>query len=321
MENRGIWTDLVAGVGLKISEVFDLGQEQYQPGIGNVLTLSTGAGAQAHYTGKTNLGRLKLFDEGADVPLNKRYKTYTTSVAYNNYGDGVQVTKNQIEDRDFADALDEMKDLSIAANFSQDESGMQLFNGGFSTTQAVNGYRMTWYGDGKATYSTVHPTVVPGGSTQSNASSTGVKFSHNALEIAKVSLVEQATDDGLPLALMGKPMVIVPPALEREAREETESQLTPDSANNAINVFKGVYDMATSTFLASSKNGSDNAWFVIIPGRDKQYHETRQAPQLEMSKDILTKTATFTVDARWANYVKDWRRKWASKGDLATYSG
>ncbi len=320
MENRGIWTDLVGGVGLQIAEVFDLGQEQYMPGIGNVLTTSTGTGAEKHLTGKTGLGRLKLFSEGDDVPLNRRYKTYTTTVAYNNYGDGVQVTKNQIEDRDFSSQLDEMKDLSIAANFSQDESGMQLFNGGFATTSKVNGYNMNFYGDGVPTFSTVHPTVVPGGSTQSNASSTGVAFSHDALETAKVSLVEQQTDDGLPLALMGKFTVVVPPALEREAREEIGSTLDPETANNAINVHRGTVDMVTSTFLGAANGGSDTAWFMIIPGRDGQYHEVRQAPELESDVDILTKTATFTVDARWANYVKDYRRKWGSKGDLAAYS-
>lgn len=320
MESRGSWTDLIAGVGLKISEVFDLGQEEYMPGIGNLLTASTGEGAQRNFTGKTGLGRLVKFDDGDNISSNRRYKTYTTKVVYNNYGRYVEVTKNAIDDRDFSGELDEMKDLSIAANFSQDESGMQLFNGAFATTSVVNGYIMNFYGDGKPTYSTVHPTVVPGGSTQSNASSTGVAFSHNNIETAKVALIEQKTDDAIPLALMGKPMIVVPPALEREAREETESALDPATANNAINVWRGTMDMASSTFLGAANSGSDTAWFVIVPGRDKQYHEVRQAARLESEVDVKSKAVTFTVDARWADYVKDWRRKWASKGDLAAYS-
>lgn len=320
MESRGTWTDLIAGVGLEIAEVFDQGQEEYIPGIGNLLTLSTGTGAQKNLTGKTGIGRLSGFDDGADLPGGRRYKTYTTTVVYNSYGKFIDVTKNTIQDRDYANVLDEMKDLSIGAQFSQDESGMQLFNGGFATTAVVNGYTMSFYGDGKPTFSTIHPTTVPGGSTQSNASSTGIAFGHDSMEVAKVALVEQKTDDGIPMALMGKVMVVVPPALEREAMEETMSVLDPETANNAINVFKGPVDMASSTFLAASNGGSDTAWFVIVPGRDKQYHETRQAPILEQDVNIKNKVATFTVDARWADYVKDWRRKWASKGDLAAYS-
>lgn len=320
MESRGNWTDLIAGVGLQIAEVFDQGQEEYIPGIGNVLTRSTGTGAQRNFSGKTGIGRLNKFEDGDDMSSGRRYKTYTTQVAYNNYGKSIDVTKNQIEDRDFDNELDEMKDLSVGANFSQDESGMQLFNGGFATTTTVRGYELTFYGDGKPTYSTIHPTVVPGASTQSNASSTGIVFGHDNMEIGKVALIEQKTDDGIPMALLGKVAVVVPPTLEREAREETESELDPETANNAINVYKGAQDVIMSVFLGAANGGSDTAWFLTVPGRDKQYHEVRQESVLESDTNIKNKVVTFTVDARWADYVKDWRRKWGSKGDLAAYS-
>lgn len=320
METRGTWTDLIAGVGLEISEVFDQGQEEYTPGINQVLIQTTGAGAQRHFTGKTGLGRLTMFDEGDDITVKRRYKTYETHVAYNFYGEAIQVTKAEIEDRNFEAQLDEMKDLSVAANFSQDESGMQLFNGGFATTTTVNGYKLTFYGDAKPTFSTVHPTVVPGGSTQSNASSTSIAFGHDNLETAKVAMTLQQTDDGIPMAMAGKPTLVVPMNLEREAREETESALDPENANNAINVHKGTTNVVSSMFLDSTNGGSNTAWFLIVPGRTKFYHEVRQAPELETDVDILSKNATFTIDARWANYVKDYRRSWGSKGDLTTYS-
>ena len=320
MENRGTWTDLIAGVGLQISEVFDQGQEEYTPGINQVMIQTTGMGAEKHLSGKTGLGRLTQFEEGDNIAVKRRYKTYKTTVAYNFYGEAIQVTKAEIEDREFDAQLDEMKDLSVASSFSQDESGMQLFNGGFATTTSVNGYEMTFYGDAVPTYSTVHPTVVPGGSTQSNASSTGISFGHDNLETGKVAMTLQQTDDGIPLSLSGKPTVVVPLNLEREAREETESTLDPETANNAINVHRGSTDMISTVFLDATNNGSDTAWFLVVPGRTKMYHEVRQAPELEQDVDILSKNATFTIDARWANYVKDWRRTWASKGDLAAYS-
>jgi len=320
MESRGTWTDLIAGVGLQISEVFDQGQEEYTPGISALLIRTTGDGAEKHFSGKTGVGRLSLFGEGDDISLGRRYKTYKTSVSYNFYGSGLQVTKANIEDRDFAAQLDEMKDLSVAANYSQDEAGMQLFNGGFATTTLVRGYNLSFYGDAVPTFSTVHPTVVPGASTQSNASSTSIQFNHDNLETAKIALTLQKTDDGIPMALMGKPTMVAPIALEREAREVTESELMSENANNAINVHRGTTDVVTSIFLDATNGGSDSAWFLLVPGRSKMYHEVRQAPELEMDVDILSKNATFTVDARWANYVKDWRRTWGSKGDLSAYS-
>lgn len=324
IENKGIWTDLISGVGLEIAEVFDQGQEEYRPGFGNILKSATMDVGQANYTGKTGVGELARFDEGDDLPGGRRYKTYTTKVVPNDYGKFVEVTKQAIEDRDFAAELDEMKDLSIASNYSQDASAMQLFNGGFATTIDVNGYRMTWYGDGEPLFSTVHSTVVPGGSTQSNASSTGITFTGDNLEVGYIALVEQQTDDGLALTLMGKPMLVLPPALLKEGQEVTQSDKESATMNNAINVYKNgmVVDMAMSIHLsgATGIGGSNTAWFLTVPERAKLEHVVRQAPRLESEVNIKNKVVTFTVDARWSDCAKDWRRTWGSKGDGAAYS-
>lgn len=322
LETRGTWTDLIAEVGLKMADVFDQGQEEYLPGLTALVKATTGVGAQRNFSGKTGIGEISGFDDGDDIPGGKRHKTFTTKVIYNNYGKFVDVTKNTIEDRDeqFESDLDEFKDLSVGANYSQDKSVMQLWNGGFSTTTLVNGYEMTWYGDGVPQYSTIHPTVVPGASTQSNASATGITFGHDNLEIAKIALVEQQTDDGLALSMLGKQSLVLPEPLRREGQEETQSELTPESANNAINVFRGTQDMVVSVHLDAVNNGSDTAWFITIPSKAKLYHELRQSPRLEMEKNIKNKVVTFTVDARWAEYSKEWKRTWGSKGDLAAYS-
>lgn len=320
LESRSNWTDLIGGVGLEIAEVFDQGQEEYQPGISSVLIQTNGSGAQRNFTGKTGVGRIEQFDDGDSLPGGRRHKTYTTKVVYNNYGKYVDVTKNQIEDRDFDEALDEMRDLSIGANFSQDEAGMQLFNGGFSTTREVNGYKMTWYGDDVPHFSTKHPTTVPGQSSQSNASSNGIAFSDDNLETARLSMTLQQTDDGLPISSLGKESLVLPENLRKEGQVVTESELVSGSANNDINVYNGTTDMVVSKFLDNTNGGSDTAWYLVIPQRAKLYHEVRQSPRLEMEKNIKNKVVTFTVDARWANYARDWRRTWGSKGDGASYS-
>lgn len=320
METRAKWTDLIPDVGLKISDVFDQGDDLYTPGVNSVLHTSTGEGAQKNYTGKTGFGELKKFAEGDDIPAAARYKTYTTKVVYNNYGEHVSVTKNQIEDRDFDAELDEMKDLSRAANYSVDKSSMQLFNGSFATTVTVNGYDMTWYGDGNPLCSTVHATVVPGGSTQSNASSTGITLGHDNYETARLALALQETDNGLALTMAGKNTLVVPLNLEKTAIETINSELTPESANNALNVFRGSTDIVSTKFLDASQSGSNTRWFVINRSTHKLYYETRQEKRLEMDKNILNKTVTFTIDARWANVSLDWRGVWGSKGDNAAYS-
>lgn len=322
VETRAKWTDLIQGVGLTFAEVFNQALEEYTPGIFNILNNVQGDGAQRNVTGKTGAGKIAKFTDADNLPELARYKTYTTQIAYVNYGGYIDVSKNTIEDRNFSAELDEMRDLSISANYAQDESGVQLLNGGFATTVSVNGYDMTWYGDGKPLFSTIHPTVVTGGSTQSNASANSIPFDSDNLEVGLVALVEQKSDDGMAMVAMGKPMLVLPPALRKEGLRVTESELDPDTAENAINVYRNgmAVDMANSTFLAATNGGSDTAWYVVIPGRHKLNHETRQAPQMDQDTNIKNKVVTFTVDARWVESVTDWRRTWASKGDSSTYS-
>lgn len=321
IEIRGNWTDLVGGVGLEIFELFDQGMEEYTPGISNLLITGTGTGAQETYTGKTGAGRLRLFDgEGESIPETRRYKTYTTKVVWNSYGSLLNVSKLQIEDRDYSAQLDEAKDLGIAANYAQDEAGFQLFNGGFATTELVRGYNMSWYGDAKPWFSTIHPSPVPGASTQSNASSTGITFGDDNLEVGRLALTFQKTDDGIPMALLGAPTVVVPEKLVKKAQQVTMSELVSENANNAVNVYKGMVNVTSSMFLDSTNGGSDTAWYLIIPGRARAHHTVRQAPTMAQDTNIKNQVTTFTVDSRWANHIKDWRRAWGSKGDGASYS-
>ncbi len=320
MENRQKWTDLIPDTGLRIAEVYDQGDAQYSPGIFAVLKQSNGVGAQENVTGKTSFGKVKQFEDGDDVPTIERFKTYTTKVIFRNYGGAVEVTKNLIEDRDFQNELDEMKDMSRSVNYAIDESGAQLYNGGFATTVSVNGYDMTWYGDAVPQFSTIHPTTVPGGSTQSNASSTGIKLSHDNLETARLALMRQQSDNALALAMAGKLTLIVPLDQEKEAREIIDSALTPQNANNAINVYQGSMDIVSSIFLDTVNGGLNSEWFVQNSAMAKLYHVSRQDKRLESDVNIRNKVVTYTVDARFANCSKEWKGTWGSKGDLATYS-
>ena len=320
IETRAKWTDLIPDTGLKISVVFDQGDDLYTPGVSNVLNVETVDGAQKNYTSKTGFGKLRKFEDGSDIPAIVRDKSYTTKVVWNNYGGSVEVTKNQIEDRDFEAELNEAKDMSRSANYSVDEAAMQLFNGAFATTVTVNGWDMTWYGDAVPLASTIHPTTTIGGSTQSNASATGITLGHDNFQTARLALELQQEDNGLALTLAGKNTLVIPLVLEKTAMETLNSELTPENANNAINVFRGSTDIVTSKFLDAGNGGSNTRWALINKGVHQMYYQTRQEKRLETDVNILNKVMTFTVDSRWANSVREWKGTWFSQGDLAAYS-
>lgn len=321
LETRGTWTDLIPDTGLKFMEAFDEGGSLYTPGMQAILKSDQpGNRAQMNFTGKTEAGELKKTDEGDAYNFDRRYRTYDTKVAFTLYSQGLEVTRLQMEDRDFDSELEEMSDLSRMGNFALDKSSCQLFNGGFATTTSVNGYDITLYGDAVPTFSTVHPSTVPGVGTQSNASSTGIVFGDDNLETALLAITNQLTDRGNPMTMVGKPMLIVPPELRKAGRKVTESELESETANNAINVYRGMIDMMETQFINSTNGGSNTAWFVVLPSTMKLYQTIRQGMRLDSAVDFNTKTMKFTIDGRWSNYVKHWKGTWGTKGDLAAYS-
>ena len=108
-ESRAKWTDLIPDTGLKISEVYDQGDDLYTPGITNLLNSRAGKGAQRNFTGKTGFGEILKFADGDDVPTVVRDKTYTTIVPYVNYGGAVEVTKNHNVKEKIKDKIKKVK--------------------------------------------------------------------------------------------------------------------------------------------------------------------------------------------------------------------
>lgn len=320
IESRSKWGELIPDVGLRMTQVFDQGDMLYTPGISNLLRVQTMDKAQENYTGKTSFGKMRKFEDGDAIPEVERHKTYNTTINANNYGASVSVTKNMVEDRDYADQLDEFKDLSRTANFSVDVSGANVYNSLFVTTPTDASFGIDFYNDGVPTASTVHPTPVPGASTQSNASSTGITLTVDNYETGSLALENQNQDNGLPISMTGRTTLVTSDTLQRTAMEITKSEKNPENANNALNVFMGAYDLVTSRLLNANNNGSATQWTLVKRDDAKLFHKERQAKRMHTHVDGRTLTTTFSVEARWTDAILDWRGVWASKGDGAAYS-
>lgn len=321
IETRARWGELIKGVGLQILEAMDQGMELYQPGISSLLTMESSDSAQKHFTGKVSENRITRKDEGESTEILSRYKTYVTSVDYTPYAAKIEITRENLMDRDFSSQLDEATDIGRAANFSQDEAGLQLFNGGFDTRkESIRGYRYQYYNDGVPTFSVQHPTVVPGQSAQSNASSTGLVLSDANLETARLALRKQRTDAGGPMTMGGSETLVLPLALEKTGRVITESERVSGNDFNDINTYRGSINMTTSVLLDAVHGGSDTAWFLIVPGATRFIHDVREGMSPWTDVDEDKKTLTVGMYGRWANYTKDWRRAFGSKGNGSAYS-
>jgi hypothetical protein len=321
IETRGNWSGGIKGIELDIVGWYDQALDEYTPGISNLINVMSTDMARLKWTGKTGVsGGARRFDETENIPEDERHMTYETEVIPQKYGNSLSVSKEKIDDAAVEEVRQETRDITLDMQYSIDKAGMQLYNGGFATTQEVAGFKLYFYGDEVPTFSVQHPSLVPGASTQSNASATGITYGDDNLEVAKLAIRRQKTDTGKPMAMMGKFQQVVPWALEKQAMQVTESELVSENANNAINVYKGNIDTATSQFLDDSLGGSDTAWFLQISGRNKLYHVQRTGTEIDSQYNKKNQTYEFYISTRFAPAVKDWRYTWGSKGDGAAYS-
>ena len=110
--------------------------------------------------------------------------------------------------------------------------------------------------------------------------------------------------------------LIEPPALEKEARILLESQQRTGTANNDINPYKGRLKLIVWDYLGSAAGGSDTAWFVLDSKQADLNFYNRDDRGVEGPEyDFDTKTAKWSVVARWSVGFSDWRGVYGSKGD------
>ena len=317
---------LIKGVAAKASEVFDEQGELAQIVVPSFFKVRTDDAAQYNVTGLSGPGVLSKRTEQGSYDSGRRYKTYDTNFIHTTYSKELEVSMEQMQDRDFDSVWDEIKQLRKAADYWRQSAVFQAFNGAFVTTSATNGVDLTRYGDGVALCSTAHPRA-DGGASQSNASSTGIPLNEANLETAIIALKKQLLDDGTPIRDLGRMTLVVPTELEKTAKIILQSTQRSNTANNDINIYKdGMYDLVATHLLSSTtgraggSTGSNTAWFLVAENLSKLMLVDRLAPTLTTEK-AEHGGMKFKVDTRLSVGHAHWLGVYGSKGDNTSYSG
>jgi hypothetical protein len=211
------------------------------------------------------------------------------------------------------------KQMAEAAADTIEERAANTFNNAFSTSY-------TSYGDSKPLCSTGH-TRPDGGSSQSNASASGITLKENTLETGVISFRGQKNKRGR--LIKAKPRkLLVPPSLEKEAKILTGSDKRPETADNDTNVYNmseyygGSMKVVVWDYIGSSAGGSATHWFLLDPRVHKVTWKWASKPSVReddttgRQSDTLWYLGMFYASKGWS----DWRGVWGSKGDGNDYS-
>ena len=197
-----------------------------------------------------------------------------------------------------------------------------------AASQFINGFNTSYtsYGDGKPRFSTDH-TRPDGGTAQSNASGSSIAFSGDAVETAFTALRSQKNKRGRLIRAVPRTLV-VPPALEAEARRVFNSTLRAGVNDNDINVnmmreyYGGGVNIVVWEYLGSAMGGSDTAWFLLDNSLSMDTWKWAEKPSVK--RDDTTGVQNDTIYFLGMYYAafgwSDWVGAWGSKGDGTTYT-
>jgi phage major head subunit gpT-like protein len=138
------------------------------------------------------------------------------------------------------------------------------------------------------------------GSTYSNAMSSAL--STTSLSDAIVRFRRMKNLRGQPIVVEPK-YLIVPPELERVAKEIVNSTVVP--VNNAFydNVFKGIVEVIVNPYLTDA-----NDWFVVSDkGAHKLFLFWREKPNINVETDFRTQGVSTSINMALSVGYADWR--------------
>lgn len=258
----------------------------------------------------TGLSKLVSKPESSALTYEDEVEGFNVIYTHGTFGKGTSVSQELWEDDQFAVMRRKPKNLADAKIRTQEQFAADIFNYGFTTG---GGGSAPFTGpDSLALFSTAHLRE-DGGATQSNSITSDL--SEDSIENALVTM--RATLDGKGQLMLVQPgSLLVPPALEKEARILMDSMQRTGTTNNDINPYKGRLDVVVWDYLGSTAGGSDTAWFIY----DRAVHElnwfNRSDRGLEGPEwDFDTKTAKWSVVCRWSAGWSNWRGIYGSKGD------
>lgn len=289
--------------------VYNDTEKAFPSQLASVFNVQSSDKAYEKDTSVSGLGKLVQKSEGDSIVYEKPNPGYAVTYTHLTFAKGEIITYEMYSD----DLTNIMKKaparLARAKMRTREQFAADIFNYGF--TYGGGGLAAFNGGDGKALFATDHP--LKSGGTQSN--STTADLDEDSLEAAMVAM--RATKDNKgELQMVVPDTLLVPPALEKEARILLESQQRTGTANNDINPYKGKLKIVVWDYLGSAAGGSDTAWFLL----DSTQHELNwfnrddrgiEGPEYEFD----TKSSKWSVVARWSAGFSDWRGVYGSKGD------
>jgi hypothetical protein len=247
----------------------------------------------------TGFGLASVKEQGAAVTYDSENQGYTKRYTHVVYGLGYVVTEEELEDNLY-EIVSKRRIKRLSFSMRQTKEIVHALILDRAANSSYTG------GDGKELLATDHPTI---NGNQSNELATAADFSEAALEDIIIQIGQAKNERGMLIALRPRKL-IHPVNIQFDVARVLKSELTPDTANNAVNAVRLV---GLKPVLNHYVTDTDQ-WFVQTDCPNGMTHYQRRPLTFAQDNDFDTANAKAKATMRFIAGWTDFRSMYGSPG-------
>lgn len=250
------------------------------------------------------LGTAQRLQEGQPTPLISSGQMYSAIYNYEQYALGFGITNIAYQDGRHA-ALGEAYSKFLGTSFleAKELNAANVLNFGFNAALQVGGDRVALFSDS-------HPLKF--GGVDSNLLPAAA-LSQTSLENANIIVRNALAFDGTKAINLSIMKLIVPPALEQQAKILMHTTLRTGTTANDINPVGNAYS-SLQDIVCLTRLTSTTAWFLKTDCDRGLLIAQRTEMEKRTEPDFLTATLQFAATERYKLYFTDWHGAYGNAG-------
>ena len=273
-----------------------------------IFNTKTSTKQDERFSSVTGFSLLTVKSENATIDYDDPIQGYDTLLSHVTYAKGFKISKELWDDDQYNIMNEKPRQLGIAARRTEETVAANVLNRAFNS-----GYLG---GDDQELVSTVHPRE-DGGTSQSNASATGLTFGEENYETAKLAMRGQLDGRGQIIEVMPS-VLLIPENLKKTADIVFKSNLRSGTADNDFNPY--LNELQVIEWLYMNRNNTH--WFLIDKDTARGLvYLVKERLSFSQDEAWESDAALFKVRERFSVGFYAWRGVWGSQGDGAAYSG
>lgn len=247
----------------------------------------------------TGFGLAPIKTEGGSVSYDSENQGYTKRYTHTAFGLGYIVTREEMDDNLY-EIVSKRRSKRLAFSMRQTKEIVHALVLDRAANSSYTG------GDAKELLATDHPTM---SGNQSNELATAADFSEAALEDIIIQIGQAKNERGMRISLRPRKL-IHPVNIQFDVSRVLKSELTPDSANNAVNAVRLV---GLKPVLNHYVTDTDQ-WFVQTDCPNGLQTFERVGVEFTKDNDFDTDNAKAKAYMRFSQGWTDWRCVYGSPG-------